>query len=331
MLCNLRVAILDDYQNVAFHVADWSVLREMADIVTFNTPFHSEEQLVATLQPFDVLVAMRERTVFCGSVLRALSKLRLIVTTGMENASIDLAVAKQRGITVCGTGGMLEPIVEFTWGVILALARHIPHEDRAIRSGAWQTRLGKDLSGQTLGLLGLGRVGAGVCRISKAFGMSVIAWSQNLSRDRASVIGARLVARDELFSTADVLSIHLRLSARTTQLVTCDDLKRMKPTALLVNTSRAAIIDLKALELVLRAKRIAGAALDVHEFEPLPASNPFLKLDNVILTPHCAYVTEGTYARFYADAIEDIERYCSGRPVRLLSVPIDQRSTKLSE
>ncbi|HEY1368090.1 MAG TPA: D-2-hydroxyacid dehydrogenase family protein [Gaiellaceae bacterium] len=307
----LRIAVLDDYQDVARRFAEWP-----DGTVFFHEPLADPAEAV---QDFDVVVAMRERTAFPAALLERLPRLRLLVTTGMRNASIDLDAARAGGITVCGTEALGHPTAELAWGLILAVARRIPQEDAALRAGRWQTTVGLGLRGLTLGVLGLGRLGSHVAAFGNAFGMRVTAWSQNLTAERAAEGGAALVERDALFREADVLTIHLVLSERTRGLVGARELSLMKPTALLVNTSRGPIVDEAALAAALRDGTIAGAAVDVYDREPVPPDHPLLDAPNTVLTPHLGYVTEENYAVFYGQAVEDIAAYAAGAPVRVLA------------
>jgi phosphoglycerate dehydrogenase-like enzyme len=315
----VRVAVLDDYQHVAGRMAGWAAALPEAAITFFAGHEPDPDRLAARLAGFDVVVAMRERTPFPRALLARLPRLRLLVTTGMRNAAIDVAAAADLGITVCGTAGSGTSTAELTWALILALLRHVPAEDAAVRSGGWQHTLGADVSGTTLGVLGLGRIGSRVAAVGAALGMDVIAWSQNLTAAAAAAAGARRVERDELFRRADVLTIHLVLSDRTRGLVGEAELGMMKPTARLVNTSRGPIVDEAALAAHLRAGRIAGAAIDVYDVEPLPPDDPLRSLPNTVLTPHVGYVTEGAYRTFYGEAVEDIAAFLAGRPVRVLT------------
>ena len=315
-----RIAVLDDYQGVALSIGGWERLPPDSAIEAFRDHLDEEDALVQRLQPFDVIVAMRERTPFPRGLLSRLPNLRLLVTTGMRNASFDMAAARDLGITVCGTGGMATPTAELAWGLIIGCLRHIAEEDRATRAGRWQTTIGPTLHGATLGCLGLGNLGSQVAKVGLAFGMNVIAWSQNLTQERAAQVGARLVGKDELFSQADVVSIHLVLSDRTRGLVSARELSLMKPSAYLINTSRGPIVDESALVTALRERRIAGAGLDVFDQEPLPVDHPFLELDNTLITPHLGYVTLETYERFYGEAVEDILAFLSGSPLRVIDV-----------
>jgi phosphoglycerate dehydrogenase-like enzyme len=313
-----RVAILDDYQDVAGRLADWKSLP--TEVVVFRDHLSDESKVAARLADFDVVVAMRERTPFPRSLFERLPRLRLLVTTGMRNASIDLRAAADRGVVVSGTAGLPSPTAELTWALILALVRHVPREDRATREGRWQETLGTTLKGRTLGVLGLGQLGSRVARVGKAFEMDVIAWSQNLTGERAAAVGATLAgSRDELLARADIVTIHLVLSDRTRGLVGARELGLMRPTAYLVNTSRGPIVDEGALIATLRAGKIAGAGLDVYDEEPLPADHPLRRLPNTVITPHLGYVTEETYQIFYSQALEDIRAFLAGAPVRVLS------------
>jgi phosphoglycerate dehydrogenase-like enzyme len=314
----VRIALLDDYQGVALTSAPWGDLGEDADVVSFPEHIAGDDALIERLAGFDVIVAMRERTPFTRARLERLTDLRLLVTTGMANAAIDVAAAAERGITVSGTGGVSAATAELTWALILALARHVPAEDRAMREGGWQTTVGIDLAGRTLGVVGLGRQGAPVARIGAAFGMRVIAWSQNLTAERAAEHGAEAVERDALLEQADVVTLHLKLSDRTRGLIGAAELARMKPTALLVNTSRGPIVDEAALVEALHAGTIRGAGLDVYDTEPLPAGHPLREAPRTVLTPHIGYVTESTYAVFYGEALEDVAAWRAGEPVRVL-------------
>ncbi|MCW5749790.1 MAG: D-2-hydroxyacid dehydrogenase family protein [Alphaproteobacteria bacterium] len=314
----MRIAVLDDYQGVALTMADWSVLPPDATVTVFRDTLHSQEDLIRRLREFEIVCLMRERTPFPASVIEALPALRLIVTTGMRNASLDVAVARKRGVMVCGTEGSTASTAELTWGLLIALARRIPMEDRAIRAGRWQESIGQDLEGLTLGLVGLGRLGGRVAEYARAFRMRILAWSQNLTRETAERHGATLVSKEDLFAGSDFVSVHLVLSERTRGIVGAEDLGRMKPTACLINTSRAGLVDQAALLAALRERRIAGAGLDVYETEPLPRGNPFLALDNAILLPHLGYVTERTYRAFYAGIVEDVAAFMAGSPIRVL-------------
>jgi phosphoglycerate dehydrogenase-like enzyme len=327
----MRVAILDDYQQVSLASTDWSAVRSRAEIDVFAKHIASTEALVSALEPYDVIVAMRERTFFDASRLSQLPRLRLLVTTGMANTSIDLAAASAQGITICGTGGSAYSTAELTWGLILALVRHIPEEDRRMKtvgraggaalgvSGGWQQTVGTDLHGKKLGLVGLGHQGQTVAKVGRAFGMKLAAWSQNLDPDIAKKAHAEAVSKEELFSSCDVVTVHYKLGPRSVGLVGAAELALMKPSAYLVNTSRGPIVDSAALLSALRSGSIAGAALDVFDVEPLPLSDPLRSAPNVVLTPHLGYVTEDAYQVFYGDAAQDIVAFASGSPVRVLS------------
>ncbi|HEY7200919.1 MAG TPA: D-2-hydroxyacid dehydrogenase family protein [Candidatus Dormibacteraeota bacterium] len=315
----IQLAVLDDYQRVAGRMADWAAVAPDAAVTFFPDHLADEDAVAARLAGFDAVVAMRERTPFPRSLLARLPRLRLLVTTGMRNASIDLAAATELGITVCGTAGSGTSTGELTWGLILALARRVPAEDAGVRAGGWQRTVGMDLAGATLGVLGLGNIGRRVAAVGLAFGMDVIAWSQNLTAEAAAAAGVRRVEREALFREADVLTVHLVLSDRTRGLVGREELALMKPTAYLVNTSRGPIVDEAALAEHLRAGRIAGAGLDVFSVEPLPADDPLRSLPNTVLTPHLGYVTERTYRTFFREAAEDVAAFLAGTPVRVLT------------
>jgi phosphoglycerate dehydrogenase-like enzyme len=315
----VRVAVLDDYQDAAPRSADWSLLDGRAEISFFSDHLDAHDDIVARLEPFDVIVAMRERTPFPRSLLAALPALRLLITTGPANASFDLVAAKEHGVTICGTGGLLHPTSELAWGLILAVARHIPAEDRAVRQGQWQRTLGAELGHRTLGLLGLGGLGQKMARVAHAFDMRVVAWSQNLTAERAEQVGVTRVDKDELFSGSDVVSVHLQLSDRTRGLVGAREFALMRPTAIFVNTSRGPIVDEAALVDALRDDRIAGAGLDVFDQEPLPADHPLVGLPNTVLTPHLGFVSAETYGIFYTHAVEDILGWLDGNPVRVIA------------
>lgn len=314
----VKVALLDDYQNIAVSMADWSRLPEGSEVQAFQDHLFDESALALRLEPFDVIVAMRERTPFRRSLVEKLPNLKLLITTGARNASFDMPALKEWGVTVAGTRGAGNPTAELCWGLILSLVRHIPAEDRAIREGKWQLQIGPGLGGKTLGLVGLGNLGAAVAKVGLAFNMNVIAWSMNLTGERAAEVGAKKVSKEELFEQSDVISIHYVLSDRSRGLVGAEDLARMKSTAYLVNTSRGPIVDEEALARVLEEKKIAGAGLDVFEVEPLPAGHPFRRLENTVVTPHIGYVTSDSYRVYYDDAIEDILTFLEGNPVRTI-------------
>jgi phosphoglycerate dehydrogenase-like enzyme len=305
----VRIAVLDDYQNAALSLADWSALDERATVTVFNDHVADSDAVVERLQPFDVVCVMRERTPMTRAIIERLPKLRLIASTGSRNASIDLKAAEERGVRVVHTGYTSTPTIELTWGLILASARNLVAENTSLRHGGWQQSVGDDMDGRTLGLMGLGNVGGAVAKIGAAFGMKVIAWSQNLTTERAAEVGATLVSKEELFREADVLSIHLVLSDRTRGLVGAAELALMKPTARLINTSRGPIVVEADLIAALTEKKIAGAAIDVFDQEPLPRDHPLRVLPNVLATPHIGYVSRGLYARFYQDTVANIRRW----------------------
>lgn len=316
-MSRLRVAVLDDYQSVARRLGAWDALGD-CELVAFGDHVADADTLVRRLAGFDVVVLMRERTAVDADLLDRLPGLRLIVTTGMTNAVLDVTAARQKGIVVCGTTGTLEGTSELTWGLILALARRIPDEHRNVVDGAWQTGIGTELHGRTLGLLGLGRLGQRVARVGLAFGMDVVAWSANLTAAAAAEHGVRRVERDELFGSSDVVSVHLVLSERTRGAVGAAELAAMKPTAFLVNTSRAPIVDTAALAQALSTGSIAGAGLDVFDVEPLPADSVLRTAPNLVLTPHVGYVTDRCYDVFFREIVEDIGAWRAGAPVRVV-------------
>jgi len=302
----MKIAILDDYQDVALRMADWSALSGRAEITVFNDHLAVPSALVERLLPFDIVCVMRERTPLPREVLQHLPRLKLIASTGSRNASIDMGAAKELGITVTATEYSSSPTIELTWALILASLRGIVHENNSIRNGGWQKSVGQDLSGKILGVMGLGNIGGQVARIGLAFGMKIIAWSQNMTPEIAEAAGGRLVRKDELFRQADIVTIHLILSGRTKGLVGTAELGLMKPTSRLINTSRGPIVDEPSLIKALRSHAIAGAAIDVFEEEPLPAQHPFRSMDNVLATPHIGYVSESLYRTFYGDSLANI-------------------------
>jgi phosphoglycerate dehydrogenase-like enzyme len=310
----VKVAILDDYQNVALQMADWSPLAGRATITVFNDHLDEPDALAARLAPFEVVCVMRERTPLTRGLLERLPRLKLIASTAFRNASIDLQAARERGIAVANTGYDSTPTIEMTWALILASARHVAAENASLRSGGWQRRIGNDLKGKTLGVLGLGNIGGEVARIGHAFGMRVIAWSENLTAEKATAAGAELVRKEELFRQSDVLTIHLVLGRRSRGLVGAAELALMKPRAWLVNTSRGPIVDDSALTTALRERRIAGAAVDVFDVEPLPADHPYRSLDNILATPHIGYVSQNLYRAFYGDTVRNIVAWLDGIP-----------------
>jgi len=313
-----RVALLDDYQDVALSMADWKSLPAGTEVVVFKDHLAAEDALARRLADFDIVMALRERTPFPRTLLERLPKLKLLITAGMRNASIDMKAAAERGVTVCGTAGLPYPTAELAWGLILSLMRRIPAEDRATREGRWQTSLGLGLNGKTLGVLGLGTLGSRAAKVGLAFEMDVLAWSQNLTAERAKEIGVTLVPKDELLARSDIFSIHLVLGERTRGLIGARELGLMKRSAYLINTSRGPIVDEAALIRALGDGTIAGAGLDVFDEEPLPLDHAFRRLPNIVITPHLGYVTSETYRIFYGHAVEDIKAYLDGKPVRVL-------------
>jgi phosphoglycerate dehydrogenase-like enzyme len=308
-----KIAVLDDYQNAALESADWSVIRDRADITVFQDHLNDTDAVIERLLPFDIVCVMRERTPLPRNLVERLPNLKFIASTGPVNASIDVVAAADRGIVVSHTGYRSDPAIDLTWALILASARNIVAESNSMRSGGWQISVGTELRGKTLGVLGLGRVGSEVARIGRAFGMDLIAWSQNMTPEAAHAAGAVLVSKDELFEQADILTIHLVLSDRTRSLVGAAELAKMKPTARLINAARGPIVDEQALISAVRNKQIAGAAIDVFDIEPLPASHPFRTLDNVLATPHIGYVSKGLYRTFYEDSVSNIRKWLDTR------------------
>ncbi len=323
-----RIAILDDFQNVALEVADWSAVAERAEITVFNDHLADPDAVAERLRDFDIVVIMRERTPFPAALIDSLPNLRLLVTTGMRNLSVDLDAATARGVIVSGTGSVGYTPAELTWALILALMRNIPREDRATREGRWQTALGRAINGRVLGVIGLGKIGARVAAVGKAFEMDVIAWSQNLTGERCAEVGVRLAASfEELLTTGDVITIHTVLSDRTRGLIGADELAKMKPTAYLVNTSRGPIIEEAALITALKDGTIAGAGLDVYDVEPLPLDHPLRNFENTVITPHLGYVTDDNYRLYFGHAVEDIGAYLDGGPVRVLNPVVLEKTT----
>ena len=316
----LRCAILDDYQNVALSFADWSKVSGDIDIKVFNEHLGNADQVIAALKDFAIVCAMRERTAFPRAVIDALPELKLLITTGMRNASIDLEAAKDKGIVVCGTLAVGNATAAIATGLMLELARHIGYENMRLKSGVlWQSTIGLDLEGLTLALLGLGKLGSRMAEIGRAFKMRVIAWSQNLTPEKCREAGVEYVGADELFQCADFLSVHLQLSPRTRGLIGARQIALMKKSSYLINTSRGPIVDEAALLAALRDKRISGAGLDVFDVEPLPLDHPLRKLDNVVLTPHLGYVAAQNYRAFFGGMVDDIRAFLDGRPVRVLT------------
>jgi D-3-phosphoglycerate dehydrogenase len=316
-----RIAILDDYQNVALSLADWSGLLARCDVAVFSEPFRSTDDAADKLAGFDILCSMRERTAFPAELLSRLPRLKMIAITGGQHRTLDLAAAKRQGIVVSGTtrrGTGHHATPELAWGLILSLARHIPLEATKMRRGGWQETLGTVLSGKTLGLVGLGRLGARMVPIGRAFGMTVVAWSPNLTDARAAEAGATRVDKDELFRSSDVVSLHVVLSERSRGIVGAAELSLMKRSALLINTARGPLVDEAALLAALSSGRIAGAGLDVYDVEPLPDDHPLRKLGNVVLTPHLGYTVEELFRVFYEDTVENVTAYLDGAPIRLV-------------
>jgi len=319
-MTRLRCAILDDYFNVALTLADWSGIGDRVDVTVFNQAFASEQAAASALADFEIVCAMRERTPFPRTLFEALPKLKLLITSGMRNASIDMEAAKSRNVVICGTQYGRDPTASLAMGLILELTRNIGRESARMHAGEpWQKHIGIEIEGKTLGVVGLGKLGAKVSGLAKAFGMNVIAWSPNLTPERCEALGVGYATREQLFSTADIISIHMVLSQRSRGLVGAADLSRMKPSAYLVNTSRGPIVDESALLDVLREKRIAGAAIDVFSIEPLPVDHPARKLDNLVLTPHLGYVTEESFRAHYGQMVECIDAWLKGEPPRRLS------------
>jgi D-3-phosphoglycerate dehydrogenase len=317
---SVKAAILDDYQNVAMTVADWTPVKNDVDFQVHTDSLGRPAQVIAALQDCAVVCLMRERTLFGADIINALPALKLIVTSGMRNAAIDIAAASARGIPVCGTESLATPTAELTFGLMLELARRIGYEHARLKAGArWQSTLGIDLRDKTLGIIGLGKLGAQVATIGRAFGMKTIAWSQNLTAEKAAAAGATLVSKEELLRQADFVTIHQQLSARTKGLIGAAELALMKPTAFLINTSRGPIADEKAIEAALRANKIAGAAIDVYDVEPLALDHPFRKLDTIVITPHLGYVTAENYKRFYGQMVENIRAWLDGKPMRVIA------------
>lgn len=315
-----RCAVLDDYQDIATSIADWTPLAGRVEVVTFTEHVAGEDELAALLAGFDIVVTLRERVPFPASLFARLPRLALLVASGMRNTVIDLAAAREHGVTVCGTESASAPPVELTWALILGLARGLVAENTALRTGGpWQSTVGADLAGRRLGVLGLGRLGGRVARIGAAFGMEVVAWSHHLTPERAAEAGAALAAsKEDLLAGSDVVTVHLKLGERTRRLIGAAELALMKPTAFLVNISRAAIVDQEALAAALRAGRIAGAGIDVFDVEPLPADHPMRSLPRLLATPHLGYVTGDNYRTYYGQAVEDIVAFLAGAPIRRL-------------
>jgi D-3-phosphoglycerate dehydrogenase len=316
----VRCAILDDYQNVVLKVADWSKVKDDVEFKVFNQHLGGPDKVIAALQGFAIVVAMRERTGFPRQVIEALPDLKLLITTGMRNASIDTEAAKARGVVVCGTSSFGSPTSGIAIGLMLELTRHIGYENARLHAGAtWQTTIGPDLEGMTLGTLGLGKLGIRTANIAKAFGMKVIAWSQNLTPEKCQEAGVGYVSKEDLFRQSDFVTLHVVLSQRSRGIVGAAELGLMKPTAFLINTSRGPLVDEAAMLSALRDKKIAGAGLDVFDVEPLPLDHPLRKMDNVVITPHLGYVSEQNYRGYFAGVVEDIRGFLDGKPVRVMT------------
>jgi len=316
----LRCAILDDYQNVVLKIADWSKVKGDVDFTVFNEHLGGPDKVIAALKGFQIVIAMRERTGFPKQVIEALPDLKLLISTGLRNASIDVEAAKARGVTVCGTPAFGSPTSGIAIGLMLELTRHIGYENARMHAGVpWQSTIGFDLEGMTLGVLGLGKLGVRTANIAKAFGMKVIAWSQNLTPEKCQEAGVGYVSKDDLFRQSDFVSIHVVLSKRSRGLVGAKEIGLMKPSAFLINTSRGPIVDEAALVAALRDKKIGGAGLDTFDIEPLPLDHPLRKLDNAVITPHLGYVSEQNYRHYFAGAVEDIRGFLDGKPVRVMA------------
>jgi len=316
----VRVAVLDDYQQRALTIGDWSLLGDGAQVTAFKDHIFDEGALAQRLQDFDVVIGMRERTPFRRSLLERLPNLKLLMTTGMGNASYDFAAATELGIPVAGTSmGGGPATAELTWGLILSLLRHIPQENAAVRMGSWQLTLGEGLSGKTLGVVGLGRLGTAVARVGLAFQMKVLAWSQNLTAEKTEAAGVEYATKEQLFRESDIVTVHYVLSDRSRNLVGANEIALMKPTAYLVNTSRGPIVNESALIAALSEQKIAGAGLDVFDVEPLPQDHPFRRLPNTVVTPHLGYVTQEAYGAMFANAIENIQTWLTGDPTRIIN------------
>ena len=315
----MKIAILDDYQQVAEHFADWEKVKDRCELKVFNEPFDDEDHAIENLLDFDALIIMRERTPITTKLLNACSNLKLIITSGMRNKSIDLETCKQKNITVCGTDMHPNPTAELTWALILGLARNLKEETENMYQGYWQTTLGTELKGKTLGVIGLGKQGTQVTNIAKAFGMEVIAWSENLKIADAQAKGALAVSKEDLLERSDFITIHLVLSERTKHLIKYEDICKMKPTSYLINTSRGEIIHEEDLAKALEENKIAGAGIDVYSTEPLPANHKLRFLPNALLLPHLGYVTKENYSLMYEQMLEDLEAYFDNNPIRVLT------------
>lgn len=307
----LKIAVLDDYQDAALQMADWTILEKTSEITVFHDHLFGQDEIAERLKPFDVICVMRERTPLTRELLSKLPNLKLIISTGLRNASIDSAAVSELGIQLENTGYVGSGAPELTWALIMAIARKIPQENVSVKNGGWQTTIGTDLSGKTIGIVGLGKIGDKIASIARVFDMNVIAWSENLTEEKAAAKGVKAVSKEYLFQNSDFISVHLVLSERSMGIIGASDLALMKPTAYIINTSRGPLIDENALVDILKENKIAGAALDVFETEPLPADHPFRTLDNVLATPHIGYVTEDTYKLFFEDTVKIIENWIS--------------------
>ena len=315
----MKVAILDDYQGVAQELADWSSLNQSCDIKVFREPFDDEEHAIENLKDFEALLIMRERTPITAKLIDACSQLKFIATSGMRNLAINLEHAKKKGIVVSGTGANQNPTAELTWAILLSLARNLRQESENMYQGYWQTTLGVELKGKTLGIIGLGKLGCQVAKVARAFEMNVVAWSENLKIAHATEQGVFAVTKEELLEQSDFVTIHYVLSERSKNLIKYEDLCRMKKTAFLINTSRGPIVNEDDLIKALQEERIAGAGIDVYNHEPLPENHKLRFLPNAFLTPHIGYVTEENYIKYYTEMAEDLQAFLDGNPIRLLS------------
>jgi phosphoglycerate dehydrogenase-like enzyme len=319
-MTRLRCAILDDYFDIATEIADWPRIADRVEVTAFTEPFPSTEAAADALKDFEIICAMRERTAFPRQLIQALPKLKLLITSGLKNAAFDTEAAKERGIVVCGTLWKQDPTAPLTMGLILELTRGIGRENARMHAGEpWQKFCGVEIEGKTLGIVGLGKLGSKIAGLGKAFGMNVIAWSPNLTPERCKEVGVGYATKEQLFATADVITIHVVLSQRSRGLVGREDLARMKPTAYLVNTSRGPIVDEAALLDILQQQKIAGAGIDVFSVEPLPVDHPFRKLDNMVVTPHLGYVSRDAFQAHYGQMVENIEAWLKADPIRKIA------------
>jgi phosphoglycerate dehydrogenase-like enzyme len=319
-MTRLRCAIPDDYFKISMNFADWSKITDRVDLTVFEKPFKSQDEAAAALKDFDIILAMRERTAFPRAMFDRLPNLKLMITAGMRNAAIDFDAAKDHNVVLCGTNFARDPTAPLTMGLILELTRKIGRESARMHAGEpWQINMGMEIEGRTLGVIGLGKLGAKVAKLAQAFGMNVIAWSPNLTPEKCKEVGATYATKEELFKTADVITIHVVLGPRSRGLVGREDLLRMKPTAYIVNTARGPIIDEAALLDTLQQRKIAGAGIDVFSVEPLPVDHPFRKLDNMVITPHLGYATEENFRGHYTQMVEGIDGWFKGEPLRRLA------------